>query len=150
MLVVGADADPPIVHDPLEDWVREGTPEPDVVARLEMLAWRAGTRTTPEITMDGTLSHRGKSVQLGRIHADMATLLVARFGSIVPRAHVALAAWPDEPPRPNTIDVQIHRLRRRLSEVHLALISVRSRGLMITNRPAQRDVRSVSGTVASA
>ena len=133
LLLVGADAVPPQVVDPLEDWVRFPGPEIDMRVRLDALAMRARLQATIEPTLDddGVLRHDGMWVSLPPLGARMARLLLERAGSVVTRESLGRAAWPDGPPGRYALSVNLVRLRRRLAQVGLDIRTVRGRGLVL-------------------
>lgn len=133
LLLVDSDAEPPVVTDTMEDWVRLPVSRADRNARVNTLERRAhGAKTvTPEFRIDGTLAYRGAEVQLSSLHAQVLQPLVERFGSVVSRETLAAAAWPDGLPSDNNLDVTIGRLRRQLVPVDLRIRTVRSRGYLL-------------------
>jgi DNA-binding response OmpR family regulator len=124
---------PPLVEDPLEDWVRIPAPESDVRARLDTLMLRARrqTPTVPTIDDDGVIRHDGAWVSLPPVEARITRLLLDRFGAVVSRESLSRAGWPDGAPGRNALDVHVLRLRRRLIAVGLVIRTVRSRGYLL-------------------
>jgi hypothetical protein len=135
LLLVDDGAAPPVVEDPLEDWIRWPAPDADVRARLDTLALRssAWSRDTepPNIDDDGVVRHAGRWVSLPPVEARLTRVLLDRFGAVVSREALAKAGWPDGAPGRNALDVHVLRLRRRLVEVTLAIRTVRSRGYLL-------------------
>jgi hypothetical protein len=131
---------PPVVEDPLEDWVRITGPDAEVRARVNTLALRARVRaaTQPTLDDDGVIRHNGSWISLAPVGARMAKVLLERLGSVVSRERLAEAAWPDGAPGDHALDVHVLRLRRRLDHVGLAIRTVRARGFVL--EPYPRDV----------
>ena len=131
-LLVVRDGDPPVVSDPLEDWVRLPAPDADVAARVATLAARARTPgEMPWIDDDGLL-HRGDAwVALSPVEAALAGALLDRFGTVVSREALTRRAWPASAPSRNALDVHVLRLRRRIAPLRLELRTVRARGYLL-------------------
>ena len=133
LLMVDADAAPPIASDPLEDWVRTPCGELDVRARLEGLRLRL-ERTlelVPELDVDGVIRYGDRWAPLPPVEARLTGVLVRRFGAVVSRDELVAAGWPGGTPGRNALDVHVLRLRRRLEPVRLAIRTVRSRGYLL-------------------
>lgn len=137
LLLVDQAAAPPLVEDPLEDWIRVPAPDADVRARLDTLSIRQA-RTVPSpptLDDDGVIRHDGAWVSLPPVEARITRLLLDRFGAVVSRDALARAGWPDGAPGRNALDVHVLRLRRRLASVSLAIRTVRSRGYLLEATP---------------
>lgn len=133
LLLVAADAAPPVAADDLEDWVRLPAPTDDVEARVLGLLRRleARRRVRPRVDLDGVLRHGERSTVLSEAEARLARVLVDRLGAVVSRPALERAGWPGGHVARNTLDVHVHRLRRRLPAVELHLRTVRSRGYVL-------------------
>lgn len=133
LLLVEDGAAPPLVEDPLEDWVRVPAQELDVRARLDTLALRRSRAapTLPTLDDDGVLRFKGIWASLPPVEARLSEVLLERFGAVVSRDSLARAGWPDGTPGRNALDVHVLRLRRRLLPVRLAIRTVRSRGYLM-------------------
>jgi two-component system OmpR family response regulator len=132
LLLVPADAVPPVTVDPLEDWVRLPADQAEVRARLATLSSRANTdRPVPAVDADGLLHYRGRWVALSPVEQALAEVLAERFGAVVGRDVLARRAWPDGVPTRNALDVHILRFRRRIAALGLELRTVRSRGYLL-------------------
>lgn len=131
LLLVEDGAEPPIGQDPLEDWVRVPASEVDVRARLATLSARARSGAAPLLDVDGVLRYGAPWVSLPPVEARLTRVLLERFGSVVSRESLGRAGWPDGAPGRNALDVHVLRLRRRLTPVHLAIRTVRSRGYLL-------------------
>jgi two-component system, OmpR family, response regulator len=137
LLLVEDGAMPPLIEDPLEDWVRIPASETDVRARLDTLTLRSRRREplVPTIDDDGVIRFGGGWVSLPPVEARITRLLLDRYGAVVSRDALARAGWPDGAPGRNALDVHVLRLRRRLSTVGLAIRTVRSRGYLLEAAP---------------
>jgi DNA-binding response OmpR family regulator len=134
LLVVEPEEQPPIVLDPLEDWVRRSTDRMDVDARSESLRRRArvGAQAVPRLDADGLVHTTAGWVPLPPIEAKLAACLLQRLGAVVARDELIRQAWPgDELVKRNLLDVRILRLRRRVEPVGLTIRTVRSRGYVM-------------------
>jgi two-component system, OmpR family, response regulator len=140
LLLLEAGVLPPLVEDPLEDWVRIPAPDTDVRARLDTLALRARLRAPSQPTLDddGVIRHNGLWASLPPVEARITRLLLDRLGAVVSRESLSRAGWPDGAPGRNALDVHVLRLRRRLAQVGLAIRTVRSRGYLL--EPTMREL----------
>ena len=133
LLLVAPEAPAPVVADHLEDWIRLPADDRDLQARIDGLTLRmqARRRADPQVDEDGLLRIGGAWVALPPIEARLATTLLERLGSVVPRDALVRAGWPQGAPNRNVLDVHILRLRRRLEDVGLTIRTVRSRGYLL-------------------
>jgi two-component system, OmpR family, response regulator len=133
LLLVAPEAPAPVVADHLEDWIRLPADDRDLQARIDGLTLRLQARrpADPEVDEDGLLRIGGAWVALPPIEARLATALLERLGSVVPRDALVRAGWPQGAPNRNVLDVHILRLRRRLEDVGLTIRTVRSRGYLL-------------------
>ena len=84
------------------------------------------------IVPGGGLSLDGERwVSLPPIEANLARVLVARFGAVVGREELMSAGWPEGEPARNLLDVRMLRLRRRLLPLDLVIRTIRSRGYLL-------------------
>ena len=144
LLLVSDDAEPPVPHDCLEDWVAAGASESALDARRRALQARAHAHgARPELDGDGLVRHRGAWTSLSPVERALTSALLDRFGAVVPRDALAGAAWPAGAPTRNALDVHVLRLRRRLAPLGLEIRTVRSRGYLL------QDARQVSGRTAT-
>jgi DNA-binding response OmpR family regulator len=137
LLLVESGDSPPLIEDPLEDWVRVPSPDADVRARLDTLSLRARLHapTTPTLDEDGVIRFNGTWASLPPVEARITRLLLERFGAVVSRDALGRAGWPDGAPGRNALDVHVLRLRRRITGVGLAIRTVRSRGYLLESGP---------------
>jgi two-component system OmpR family response regulator len=133
LLLVDPDAEPPLVHDDLEDWIRMPADQRDVRARVDALM-RRGAMALPAVDGDGVVRFNGVWVAVPPLEARILGPMVERFETVVTRDAVTRAAWPDGAPGRNALDVHILRLRRRLETVGLAIRTIRSRGFLLEGR----------------
>lgn len=135
LLLVESDAEPPECTDILEDWVRLPVSRADRNARIHTLASRIEGQghSAPVLNGNGTLEYRGARTHLSSIQADLVRVMLERFGAVVSREALAMAAWPAADPSDNNLDVTIGRLRRQLEQVGLRIRTVRSRGYLLTD-----------------
>ncbi len=128
---------PPDGGDVLEDWIRIPADEADLLDRLAGLEARAATTlpVAPVLDDDGVLRVGGRWVSLPPVEARITGALLGRLGLVVSRDVLGRAGWPEGAPGRNALDVHVLRLRRRLSEVRLAIRTVRSRGYLLEHVP---------------
>ena len=133
LLVLDGDQQPPFDLDDLEDWIRVPALEVDRLARLDGLRRRAGAAVRPAPTIDdnGLVRAADGWVSVPPVEASLCRTLLERFGSVVSRAELETAAWPDGDIQRNALDVRILRLRRRIEELGLAIRTIRSRGYLM-------------------
>ncbi len=145
LLLVDTDTAPPVVHDPLEDWVRVPASELDVRTRVETLRWRAfGHSSLPTIDEHGVLRHHGSWVLIPPVEARLASALIQRYARVVSREKLSRTGWPSGAPGRNALDVHVLRLRRRLHAVGLAIRTVRSRGYLLESATSEPLLATVS------
>lgn len=139
LLLVSASAPPPVCLDPLEDWVRLPAADGDIEARLGTLGRRAVTMapTRPTIDADGVVRFGDGWVALPPVEARVVAALIDRLDTVVSRAQLAAAGWPEGAPGRNALDVHVLRLRRRIAPLGLAIRTIRSRGYLLERVEAQ-------------
>ncbi|OKI03911.1 hypothetical protein AMK13_24265 [Streptomyces sp. CB02056] len=132
LLVVEAGNDAPVCVDPGEDWIRSPAPRGDVEARIQALSQRVYGRRVPTVDSTGVLCFGGNSVAISTTQVGIMEELVAHYGEVVYRAELeqqvvrATGAISR-----NALDLQIMRLRRRISEVGLCIRTVWGRGYIL-------------------
>jgi DNA-binding response OmpR family regulator len=133
LLLVDPQAPPPVVDDPIEDWVRLPVSDADVRARVDTLLRRERVQNDHQLRVDhhGVLHVGATSTPLPPVEARLMEALVNRLGVVVSREALAKAGWPDGEPKRNVLDVRILRLRRRLDPLGLHLRTVRHRGYLL-------------------
>jgi hypothetical protein len=138
LLLVDVGSDPPLVTDPLEDWVRTPVEERDLHARVATLAGRAGRSAAPVVDGRGRLCFRGHWVALSPIEYNLARVLIERFGEVVVDTELYSHAWGDHPAGPGALRVHVTRLRRRLVDVGLEIRAVRGQGYVLQHVVTRR------------
>nr|WP_283251106.1 winged helix-turn-helix domain-containing protein [Rhabdothermincola salaria] len=133
MLLVDPDQPPPVVTDPVEDWVRLPASDDDVQARVRTLLHRSGRplEGRPTLDPDGVLRHGDAWVSLPPVEARLMSALLGRFGAVVSREQLARAGWPQGAPGRNALDVHMLRVRRRIAPLALVIRTIRSRGYLL-------------------
>jgi DNA-binding response OmpR family regulator len=130
-LLLLEDGPPPVVTDPLEDWIRLPADDSEMWARLESLRQRWEAPRKPKLDGDGVLTWADGWVALSPIEARLAAVLIEKFSSMVSNHSLVLATRTSDDVRRNSLDVQLHRLRRRLAPVGLVIRTVRKRGYVL-------------------
>lgn len=133
LLVVAEGSRAPELLDCLEDWVHAPAREEEVRARMEALALRARAHHifVPAVDDDGRLHFGAGWVQLPPVEARLAAVLAERFGRLVGPTALMRSGWPDGTSVRSTLDVRIHRLRRRIGPLGLVIRTVRRRGWVL-------------------
>lgn len=132
LVLVAADADPPLSGDCLEDWIRLPAADPDVAARCEAVAERASHHNpAPVVTDEGIVRFRDDWAPVSPVERELAAELAERFGTVVGRDTLTRRAWSGSVPNRNAFDVHMLRLRRRLEPIGLAVGTVRGRGYLL-------------------
>lgn len=150
LLLVAAGAAAPVAIGVEEDWIREPANAADVDARLIGLLARIGHTNGHSVPiLDDTILRVGdKWVALSPIQARIVGALLSRRNTVVGRYALARLVWPEQGGRchASTLNVHVSNLRRRLEEVGLVIITVRSRGYLLQ---VQHDSLQPVGTVRS-
>jgi DNA-binding response OmpR family regulator len=137
LLLVEEGAPAPVTTRVLEDWIRVPADEEDLLARAQRLRELASSATVaaPRIDEDGILHVGHRWVALSGIDVVLAGRLVEEHGQLVAREALHRAVAPEGGHRPRALDLQIHRLRRRLAAVGLTITTVRGRGYVLEAAP---------------
>lgn len=130
-LLLLEDGPPPVVVDPLEDWIRLPADDAEMRARVESLRQRWEEPRKPKLDDDGVLTWADRWVALSPIEARLAAVLLEKFTTMVSHHVLVQATQASEDLRRNSLDVQLHRLRRRLAPIGLAIRTVRKRGYVL-------------------
>ena len=133
LLLVPSGERPPAHLALREDWIRVPADERDLYARARRLGRLAATdaeppRLDPEV---GRLTRAGRTVALSRSEADVLATLLAEPGRIVPRDQLVTAIWPDGAPSARALDSLVYRLRRRVSDLGVVVLTARGRGFLV-------------------
>lgn len=133
LLLVEEGVEAPRCEHCFEDWIRLPAADADVAVRMEALRLRAlhHAGAHPALDADGVLRSGADWVSLPPVEARLMDALLARFGAVVRRDHLASAGWPDGAPGRNALDVHVLRLRRRIAPLDLVITTVRSRGYLL-------------------
>ena len=139
LLLVERDAVPPSEVGVDEDWVRLPADERELWTRAERLSRLSAAldRELPVLHDGRVLTHGAGTVVLSRGEAVAIRMLLDAVGTVVPRAVLEEALWPDGAPRSGrALDALIERLRRRLTGMHLCIRSARAKGFVIYLEPS--------------
>jgi hypothetical protein len=128
---------PPVIDDPIEDWIRLPAAERDVHARVDTLTLRSGHHSPlqPVLDDDDVVRVDSSWVALPPVEARLTRALLDRFGRVASRSSLSAAGWPAGSSGRSALDVHVLRLRRRLSTVGLVIRTVRSRGYLLEAAP---------------
>jgi hypothetical protein len=135
ILVVEAGLQAPVCDDIYEDWVRTPVPSHDLKARADALAYRYRRFRSPQLDENGVLWFASRSVTLSPTQAELLSLLVSRFGQVVPREVLRFEAGDGaEPMTRNALDLHIMRVRQRINALGLTVRTVWGRGYVLDVR----------------
>jgi two-component system OmpR family response regulator len=115
-------------------------PEPDTAPSAQMSGWwldRVGNRLVGD----------DRSVTVTELQAALLQCLLAAAGRAVPRAQLRDALPLGREVGARSVDVYMHRLRKRLADAgvrDLVVVCVRGRGYLLRAEAASRQVRSAS------
>jgi DNA-binding response OmpR family regulator len=127
LLLVGPDAEPPLLDACTTDWIRMPANDADIRARLTTLATRAERHpAVPMLDGIGELTHRGRSIFVSPLEARVMEPLVRAFGRAVRESDLLEQTAPVG--TPNRMRVYVSRLRKRIEPLGLAITSVRGYG----------------------
>lgn len=132
VLVVADGELPPLAADGLEDWVRADVDPVELYVRKERLRRRQEARVPAVLDGDGVL-HRGRWwVALSARDVQVATVLLARPGTLVARADLLEALSPGTPhDEHRLVDTVVRRFHRRVAPLGLRIHTVRSVGFLL-------------------
>ncbi|HVM66751.1 MAG TPA: helix-turn-helix domain-containing protein [Acidimicrobiales bacterium] len=144
LLLVPAGAAPPQDVDHLTEWVRHPASEHEVAARVVALVRRAGAfLVRPHVDEHGRISYRDRWSALSPIESRIAGVLCDRFCQLVDASQLRASAWPPhhsvDPPTPTAFRVHLHRLRQRVADLGLEVVTVRNEGVVLQPAPPARD-----------
>jgi len=138
LLLIGADTDPPVSDDVLEDWVRISADPLEVQARVTALQLRAARMAQPRLDDSGRLHVGSRWLALSPIEGRLIALLLDHFAALVPQQALLRAGWPNSKPTRNNLDVHLARLRPRLEPLGLQLQTTRTRGYALNHAVRER------------
>jgi two-component system, OmpR family, response regulator len=113
---------------------------PELLARLRALGRRAAGRSDDSLALgeltlhvaDRELRHRGERVALSPRELALTELLMGRAGRVVPKDQIVarLSSW-DNDFSENSVEVYVHRLRKRFAELGVVIRTVRGFGYVM-------------------
>lgn len=139
LLLVAPGGPAPVLLDELEDWLRVPVDPDDLRARTEVLERRGGTALpSPGVTLDddGLLRVGASWVALSDAQVAVTRVLLHHLERVVSfDALRSVCEAADVSAHPTSIRTLVTRLRTRVREVGLDLVTVRRRGVLLTARP---------------
>ena len=121
---------------------------PELVARLRALLRRSAGRAEDRLVLGDLeldvrhreLRFRGERVHLSPREQALTELLMARAGRVVPKDHIVstLSSWETDFSE-NSVEVYIHRLRKRFADLGVAIKTVRGFGYLMELAPSAGD-----------
>jgi DNA-binding response OmpR family regulator len=132
LLIVDENVAPPVDTTAFEDWARASADPVEVHARLTALAARAAavSGTRPWVDASGILHWHESWVALRPIEARLMDQLIQCFGRVIGREELELAGW-NEPVGGRALDLQLVRLRRRITCLGLVIRNLRGQGYLL-------------------
>lgn len=128
-----------------DDYLAKPFDVPELVARLRALKRRSDGRideviTVGELTLDlanRELMHRGERVRMSPREIALTQLLMQRAGRVVPKESIigTLSSWEADFSE-NSVEVYVHRLRKRFAELGVVIKTVRGFGYVLEAAPA--------------
>lgn len=131
LMLVAADADPPVAWDRLTDWLRLPADDADVRARVDMLQRRLEQPPAPMIDEFDVVWRGSKWVALSPVEARIFTMLLDREGTVVSRRELNAACWKDGAPEDRAVDARLPTLRARVGQLGITIRTIRSRGFLL-------------------
>lgn len=141
--LVADGAEPPLGTDCLHDWMWASGDEVELRYRLRQVALRAGRHRIgpPRLDEHGILSFGMRSVGLPAREAQVAGVLLRRFGDVVTKDEVIAAVSPSGLRRPTLLATHVSRLRRRIAPLGLEVAAAAGAGyvLRVSDRAGGND-----------
>jgi two-component system, OmpR family, response regulator len=123
-----------------DDYLAKPFDLPELLARLRALARRAAGRAEDTVALgeltlhvaDRELRHRGERVSLSPRELALTELLLSRAGRVVPKEQIVakLSNWEADFSE-NSVEVYVHRLRKRFGEFGVVIRTVRGFGYVM-------------------
>ena len=123
-----------------DDYLVKPFDVPELVARIRALQRRAAGRVDDRLVLGDLeldvrhreLRHRGQRVHLSPREQALTELLMARAGRVVPKEHIVstLSSWETDFSE-NSVEVYIHRLRKRFADLGVVIRTVRGFGYLM-------------------
>ncbi|PPE70349.1 response regulator transcription factor [Caldimonas thermodepolymerans] len=124
---------------------------PELVARVRALVRRAAGRAEDRLVLGDLeldirhreLRWRGERVHLSPREQALTELLMARAGRVVPKDHIVstLSSWETDFSE-NSVEVYIHRLRKRFADLGVTIKTVRGFGYLMEAAAPPSDAAS--------
>jgi two-component system OmpR family response regulator len=128
-----------------DDYLAKPFDVPELVARLRALKRRSDGRIDEvimvgELTLDlahRELMYRGERVRMSPREIALTQLLMQRAGRVVPKESIigTLSSWEADFSE-NSVEVYVHRLRKRFAELGVVIKTVRGFGYVLEAAPA--------------
>jgi hypothetical protein len=136
LLLVQPGAALPDSIGPTEEWLRLPADERDVAVRAESLCRRLARAAAEQPLIEGgVVVHAGRRAPLSAAEATALAVLLDAVGTVVPRARLEAAVWPDGAPNARSLDALLYRLRRRAAAVNIHVHTARRIGYTIDVGP---------------
>ncbi|MFN3298092.1 response regulator [Caldimonas sp.] len=123
-----------------DDYLVKPFDVPELVARIRALQRRAAGRIDDRLVLGELeldvrhreLRYRGQRVHLSPREQALTELLMARAGRVVPKEHIVstLSSWETDFSE-NSVEVYIHRLRKRFADLGVVIRTVRGFGYLM-------------------
>ena len=131
LLLVAANAEPPICTSAIEDWIRLPVDDADLRARMIALVERRIPHSEkPLVDEYGQVSFRGARLFLSPREHEIVHALATNYANVVRGEELQRTTWGGTG-NGQALRVHISRLRRRLTPLGLAITCVRGIGYIL-------------------